>query len=219
MKQVMNKKKKSAKHSIVVCVSGRGRSLENLLLRASQHSYEVVGVVSSHKECGGVSLAEKHKLAVFVGEFPKHAECSKKPPQKASQGEKKLAAFLSECGTELVVLAGFVRPFPVSVLGKLQALNIHPSLLPRFGGPGYWGSRVHKAVLESGDLVSGASCHLVTEEYDLGEILSQVVVSVEEEDTAEELSERIFHWEKQLLPHSIDLYFQRRASKKEGGEF
>ena len=112
---------------------------------------------------------------------------------------------LATADAGLVVLAGFLKrvPAPVVEAWRGRMINIHPALLPRHGGPGMYGARVHRAVLESGDRVSGATVHLVTEEYDRGPVLGQETVPVMPDDTAESLAARVLDVEHRLLPAAV----------------
>ena len=105
----------------------------------------------------------------------------------------------------LVVLAGFLKRVPAAVVDAWRGriINIHPALLPRHGGPGMYGGRVHRAVLESGDSTTGATVHLVTEEYDRGPVLGQEAVPVLPGDTAETLASRVLAVEHRLLPAAV----------------
>jgi phosphoribosylglycinamide formyltransferase 1 len=112
---------------------------------------------------------------------------------------------LAAAAVDLVVLAGFLKrvPAPVVEAWRDRMINIHPALLPRHGGPGMYGVRVHQAVLDSGDAVSGATVHLVSEEYDRGPVLGQAVVPVLPGDTAESLAARVLAVEHRLLPAAV----------------
>ncbi len=105
----------------------------------------------------------------------------------------------------LVVLAGYLKRVPEAVVRAWRGriINIHPALLPRHGGPGMYGRRVHQAVLDSGEAESGATVHLVTEEYDQGPVLGQATVPVLPGDTAEELAARVLAAEHRLLPAAV----------------
>ena len=109
---------------------------------------------------------------------------------------------LAAANVGLVVLAGFLKrvPGPVVEAWEGRMINIHPALLPRHGGAGMYGGRVHQAVLESGDRVSGATVHLVTEEYDQGPVLGQALVAVLPGDTVDILAARVLEAEHRLLP-------------------
>ncbi|MGH7699419.1 MAG: formyltransferase family protein, partial [Gemmatimonadales bacterium] len=105
-------------------------------------------------------------------------------------------------GMDLVVLAGYLKlvPAPVVAHFRYRLINIHPALLPAFGGPGMYGRRVHEAVLKSGAAVSGATVHYVDEQYDRGPIIAQWPVPVRPDDTAETLAARVLELEHRLLP-------------------
>jgi phosphoribosylglycinamide formyltransferase-1 len=114
--------------------------------------------------------------------------------------DRKLAETLSEAGADWVLLAGYLRklgPLTLAIF-RNRILNIHPSLLPKFGGQGMYGRRVHEAVIASGDSESGASVHLVDDEYDHGAVLAQVRVPVMPDDTAEILERRVMVAEPKL---------------------
>lgn len=122
------------------------------------------------------------------------------------QRDRQLAGKLSEWDPDLVVLAGYLRKIPDQIVKKFdqKIINIHPSLLPKYGGKGFYGSRVHAAVLESGDRESGCTVHFVNEHYDQGSIIRQVRVPVKPNDTVESLSKRVLEKEHQLLPAVIN---------------
>ncbi len=108
-----------------------------------------------------------------------------------------------EAGVELVVMAGFLKHvlIPEDFVGRV--INIHPSLLPSFGGPGMYGQRVHQAVLDRGVKISGCTVHYVDNEYDNGPIILQRSCVVKDDDTAETLAARVFEQECQALPDAI----------------
>jgi phosphoribosylglycinamide formyltransferase 1 len=112
---------------------------------------------------------------------------------------------LEDAAAGMVVLAGFLKKVPVAVVEAWQGriINIHPALLPRHGGPGMYGRRVHQAVLDSADAQSGATVHLVTEEYDRGPVLGQASVPVLPGDTADTLAARVLAVEHRLLPAAV----------------
>lgn len=117
-----------------------------------------------------------------------------------------MAATLAGYAVDLVVLAGYMKRLGPGVLARWQGriVNVHPSLLPRFGGKGMYGERVHAAVLAAGETVTGATIHHLTEEYDQGPIIAQVAVPVEPGDTAATLAARV-------LPHEHALYVDTLA--------
>lgn len=197
---------KKSHEPIIVAVSGQGRLLSHLLDVEHNYNYQVVGVVASSKECGGYQVAKSRGLPVYAGQFPKAGEVSN------SQLATEVAKFTKSLTPRLTVLAGFLRPFPH--LSDPMAINIHPALLPKFSGLGLYGTRVHQAVIQSQDRVSGATCHWVSEEYDAGQILSQVVVPRFPSDTPSSLAQRVFLSERSLLPQSIELALSHLASSQ-----
>jgi len=106
---------------------------------------------------------------------------------------------------DLVVLAGYLKLLPARVVARFpqRAINIHPALLPAFGGPGMYGRRVHEAVLASGATVSGATVHFVDERFDRGPIIAQRTVPVLPDDTADTLAQRVLAVEHELLPQVV----------------
>ena len=118
-----------------------------------------------------------------------------------------IASAFEEHGVELVVLAGYMKKLGPRTLYRYRGriLNIHPALLPRYGGEGMYGSRVHQAVLESGDAASGVTVHLVDEEYDHGPIVAQREVPVLVDDTPESLASRVLEQEHALYPETLQM--------------
>ena len=112
---------------------------------------------------------------------------------------------LADHGVELVVLAGYMRKLGPRVLGRYRGrvLNVHPALLPAYGGHGMYGERVHAAVLAAGERVTGVTVHLVDEEYDQGPIVAQAEVPVLEGDTVESLRLRVLRREHELYPETL----------------
>jgi phosphoribosylglycinamide formyltransferase-1 len=117
-----------------------------------------------------------------------------------------MLALLDEHDAEIVVLAGYLKLVPPVVVRRFRGrmLNVHPALLPAFGGPGMYGRRVHQAVLDAGARVSGATVHFVDEHYDRGAIVAQWPVPVFEEDTAHDLARRVLDVEHALLPRVVN---------------
>ena len=115
---------------------------------------------------------------------------------------------LTEENIDLVVLAGYMKKLAPRVLDAYRdrIINVHPSLLPHHGGPGFYGSRVHKAVIEAGDSETGATVHLVNSEYDMGKTLMQEKITVEVDDTPESLAERLHPIEHKLLIEVIQQF-------------
>ena len=122
-----------------------------------------------------------------------------------------ICSTLTEVGADLVVLAGYMKKLGPLVLSTFEnrIINVHPSLLPRHGGQGFYGMRVHEAVLAAGEKETGATVHLVTAEYDRGDILRQASIAVSTCDTAETLAARVHELEHHLLLETIDYYSRK----------
>jgi len=179
--------------NIAVAISGGGRSLANLLEheRTGKAKYRITCVITSKSDCKGVSIAEEAGLPVFFHRFPLQHD-----PELNLQ----LESFLIKHQATWIVLAGFLRPIPVLPMWASKIVNIHPALLPKFGGKGMYGHNVHRAVLTNKEKTSGATVHFVNEKYDEGAIIAQVIVEVKKEDTIETLAERVFAGECKLYP-------------------
>ena len=182
---------------LVVLLSGSGRTLENLLDRiaAGRLTASVERVVSSRGDVRGVRLAEQAGIPVTV-----------LPPAGRPLADWSDAIFTAcrEANPDLVVMAGFLHlvAIPADFVGRV--INIHPALLPAFGGKGFHGMHVHRAVIARGCTVSGCTVHLVDNEYDHGRILLQKTVPVLRDDTAESLAARVFAVECETLPEAIN---------------
>ena len=181
---------------LAVLLSGSGRTLENLLewIAAGRLAATVEIVVSSRAEVRGVQIAERAGVAVRV-----------LPPvgQEIAAWSEELFAACRQAGAELVVMAGFLHlvRIPRDFVGRV--INIHPSLLPAFGGQGFHGMHVHRAVLDRGCTVSGCTVHLVDDEYDHGRVVLQKTVPVLPDDSPESLAARVFAAECETLPEAI----------------
>jgi formyltetrahydrofolate-dependent phosphoribosylglycinamide formyltransferase len=177
---------------VAVCVSGRGSNLAALLdALPPGAAARVALVISNRPDAGGLEIARRAGVATAVLADP------------ADPAE--WLGLLRSHGIELVVLAGFLKRVPGAVVQAFRdrILNVHPALLPDHGGPGMYGLRVHRAVLARGDRESGATVHVVTEEYDAGPILAQERVPVLPDDTPDTLAARVLEVEHRLLPAAV----------------
>ncbi|MAV54757.1 MAG: phosphoribosylglycinamide formyltransferase [Phycisphaerae bacterium] len=173
--------------NVAVFASGRGRTLQNLLEHITQKSLSIeVKALVTHRPCAAIEVAKSNNIPVHIIDEADSKACHD---------------LLQELKADLAVLAGWIKPFPVPA--PISAINIHPSLLPKFGGPGMYGKHVHAAVIASGETRSGCTIHLVTEKYDEGPILSQMEVQVHPGDSAEILANRVFNAECRLLPETL----------------
>lgn len=172
-----------------VLASGGGTNLQALLDACREDAPARVAVVISNKpDAGALDRARRAGVSTEVLRNP-------------ADGTE-LIGYLEKHGVELVVLAGYLKLIPGEVVAAYagRMVNIHPALLPSFGGKGMYGARVHHAVLAAGATLSGPTVHLVTGEYDRGPIVAQWPVPVRTDDTAETLAARVLAVEHQLLP-------------------
>jgi len=156
-------------------------------------------LVTDRDGIGALDRAQAHSVPTAVIPPRNHAD-------EDAFGEALLAALRAHA-VDAIVLAGYLRKIPPPVVGayRHRILNVHPSLLPAFGGTGMYGRRVHEAVLAHGCRVSGATVHLVDEQFDTGPIVLQRCVPVEPGDTPETLAARVLAAEHQILPEAVGL--------------
>jgi formyltetrahydrofolate-dependent phosphoribosylglycinamide formyltransferase len=190
--------------NLAVLLSGSGRSLENLqrAIAAGHLSARIAVVISSKSEAYGLERARQYHLdAVAV---PRQAY------QDVAAFNAAINTVLARYAIDLVVLAGFLSLYqpPPTLAGKV--MNIHPALLPAFGGKGLYGDRVHQAVLAAGVKISGCTVHFADEQYDHGPIILQHAVPVMDDDTVASLAARVFAAECVLYPQAIQLFAEDR---------
>jgi phosphoribosylglycinamide formyltransferase-1 len=154
---------------------------------------EIVLLISNNSRSPALALAEAHGLRAL--------HLSSRTHSTAPALDAAMSAALREAGADWVLLAGYMKRLGPHTLKayRNRILNTHPALLPKFGGEGFYGRRVHEAVLEAGETESGATVHLVEDDYDSGPILSQVRVPVRAEDSVEALEERVKAAERKLV--------------------
>lgn len=187
-----------------VLLSGSGRTLVNFVehIAAGTLHAEITIVIGSRAGLSGLQRAADAKLMNFVADrrdFP--------TPQAFSQ---QVFSLLDDAGVDLVVLAGWLCLLVVPPRYTGRIMNIHPALLPSFGGKGMFGQKVHQAVLDYGCKVSGCTVHFADDTYDTGPIILQRTCPVLDDDTAESLAARVFEEEKTAYPQAIMLYAQNR---------
>ncbi len=193
--------------SICVFISGRGSNLRALLeaIDARRVDGRVVLVISDKADAGGLALARERgipALHLVEGQFASPEACA-----------SRLLELLEEHQAGFIVLAGYLKKVYREVVERFRhrIINIHPALLPSFGGKGLYGRRVHEAVLEYGCKISGATVHLVDADYDTGAPVLQRCVPVLEGDTPESLAARVLETEHELLPAAVQLFAQGRV--------
>lgn len=184
----------TARVPTAVFASGGGTNLQALLDQEEREdAYRVVLVVSDREGAGALGRARRsgrEARVVPVG------------GREADEVSAEMLALLEEHGVRMILLAGYLRRIPDGVVAAFEGrmLNVHPALLPSFGGKGMYGARVHEAVVESGARVSGPTVHFVDEVYDRGRIFAQWPVPVLPADTPATLAERVLGVEHVLYP-------------------
>lgn len=207
------------KSKVAVLVSGGGTNLQTLIDYEAEHKvdcpYEIVVVISDHKDAFALERAQKAGIPTAV--TSPFSVMGKDVAQNATRDEKRLAvsnAMLDHCqkfGAQIIVEAGCLTVLSGDILKKYanRIINLHPALLPKFGGVGMWGHHVHEAVLAAGETESGCTVHLVNEVCDGGEILLQKKVPVLPDDTPETLYARIAPKEHEALLEGLLLICNR----------
>lgn len=186
-----------------VLLSGGGRTLANLLRHIGEGRLGAqVAVVVASRPCKGVEIAAEAKIPVHV--------VARKEIADDREYAGRITALLDAAAVDLVVMAGFLSLWPIPPAYEDRVINIHPALLPSFGGKGMFGHHVHEAVLRQGCKISGCTVHFVTNEYDQGPIILQRCAPVLEGDTPDDLAARVFEQECIALPEAIRLYAQGR---------
>jgi phosphoribosylglycinamide formyltransferase 1 len=184
--------------NVAIFASGEGTNAENLFRRfANDSRIRIKLVITNRDNAGVIARAEQYKKNVQI--------VSREALENYSA---QLIEFLRMEKIDLIVLAGFLLKIPSAFVkafpGKI--INIHPSLLPKYGGKGMYGMNVHKAVIENKETESGVTIHVVDEEYDKGDIILQAKCRVDDQETPESLSEKIRQLEFEYLPKAVERF-------------
>lgn len=184
---------------MVVLVSGGGSTLQNFIDRRNEGRFPVAitGVISSRADAFAVERSRRADLPVTVVDRSSY-------PNRSAFGEAVWASVRSY-STDLVCLAGWLHLLPIPDDFRGKVMNIHPSLLPAFGGKGMYGRHVHEAVLAYGAKVSGCTVHFADDSYDTGPIIVQKCVPVKPGDDPDTLAARVFEAECEAYPEAIEL--------------
>lgn len=184
---------------IGILASGGGTVLQAIIdaSQGARPELEPCLVVSNNSGSGALERAARHDIP--------YRHLSGKTHPEAEALDRAIADALSDARVELVFLAGYMKKLGPVTLSRFERriLNTHPSLLPKFGGKGMYGDRVHQAVLDAGETRSGVSVHLVDTEYDTGAVVAQAEVEVVPDDTLETLSERVRARERRLVVETL----------------
>ena len=197
---------------LAVLASGGGSNLQALINRFNRTDYpdsplRVALVISDRADAGALQRARAAGIEAV------HIEMSGRPADLVT---RELLAALESADIDLIALAGFLRLVPAAIVRRFpnRIVNIHPALLPQFGGKGMYGANVHRAVLDSGAKVSGPTVHYVNEQYDEGDIIEQREVAVLPDDTPETLAARVLETEHQLYPDVLEQLARRMAGEE-----
>jgi len=184
---------------IAVFISGGGSNLQALIdaTKCGILAAQIAWVVSSRKDAYGLVRARNEGIETFVYKPKKYAS--------ADEADRDLISRLRDRRIDYIALAGYLRLVPSAVVKayRRRIVNIHPAMLPKYGGKGMYGHFVHEAVLASGDKESGPTIHLVDEEYDRGKILEHARVPILPNDTTESLATRVLEQEHKLYPRVL----------------
>ncbi len=192
---------------LAICASGRGTNFEAILeaIRSGRLDAHVEMVISNNLNAGVMDVARRSGIpTLHVNE--QHYSCTE-------EFSHRWLVELSQRSVNFIALAGYLKKVPLGVVHAFRnrILNIHPALLPAFGGPGMYGHHVHEAVLARGCKVSGATVHIVDEEYDNGPIVMQRCVEVLDDDTPETLAARVLKVEHKIYPEALQLFANNRV--------
>ena len=187
---------------IAIFASGKGSNFREIYNQIQKGNIpaKIVLVVSNNPQCGAIIFASEQGLKNFIVNDTRFPNLDTR--------DKLLLQAILKAEVELICLAGYMRLLPKRIVKeyKDRILNIHPALLPQFGGKGFYGMKVHEAVIEAGAAESGVTVHLVDEEYDHGKIIARKKVKVRSGDTAKTLAKRVLKVEHDLYPKVVKAF-------------
>ncbi len=185
------------KLKLAVFASHGGTDLQSIIDATGQPDYpaEIAVMISNNKKAFAVERAQKAGIPTIIWQ------------QKNFDDDDSYADFmlaiLRKYGVELICLAGYMKLLPVKIVRAFKIINVHPALLPKYGGRGMYGLHVHEAVIAAGDSMTGVTVHQANEIYDNGKILAQTEVEVLPSDTPEILQKRVLEVEHKIYPQTI----------------
>ncbi len=189
-------------YKIAVFVSGRGSNLKAILSTIPE-SIKVASVISDKLDCFAFDIADHYEISKYT--------VSDKSKSGYLHYEELLNVF-SDLEIDLIVLAGFLKKIPDCLIDQYEGkiINIHPALLPSFGGKGMYGMNVHRAVFDRSCQVSGATIHFVNKVYDNGKIIAQETVDISDVHSPEDISARVLEIEHKILPEVIQKFAENK---------
>ena len=191
---------------IAVFASGRGSNYEAIQkeIDLGRINGQVVCILSDHANPPIFEKAKSRKIPTYF--------INRKQFKNGDDYVSNLLKIIDNHKTDFIILAGYLQLIPAPLVNayKYRMINIHPALLPNFGGRGFYGMNVHRAVVESGVNVTGITIHFVDEHYDKGNVILQKVVKVESGDTPEKVSQNVLKLEHKYLPEIVKLLCEDR---------
>lgn len=179
---------------LVIFASGAGSNAENIIRHFAENtSVEVAAVLSNKADAGVLQKAERYGVARIVF-------------TKAELNDGTVLSAINQIKPDLIVLAGFLLQFPEAIISQYpnQIINIHPALLPKFGGKGMYGMHVHRAVRDNNESETGITIHYVDAHYDQGDVIFQQSVALDGSETCEEIAAKVQHLEQIHFPKIIE---------------
>ena len=190
---------------MAVFASGSGSNFINLFNKITNNnlSGKIVLLVSNNPNSGAVKFAKNSDISVkIINKFRYKNKTTINKEYKSSLKENKI---------DLILLAGFMKKIPVDLIKiyRNKILNIHPSLLPKYGGKGFYGMNVHNAVFNSNEKFSGATVHFVNKEYDRGPILIQKKVEIQSCKGPNEIAKKVLKIEHEIFPKAVQIFLNK----------
>lgn len=194
---------------IAVLISGGGTTLRNLIekVKAGELPVSIVLVISSNPEAGGLRYAQEAGIPTLIVDWNQYSD-----PNAFSEV---IFKHCRDARVDLVVMGGFLKKLVIPTDFENRVVNIHPALIPAFCGQGFYGLKVHQAVLDYGAKITGCTVHFADNIYDHGPIILQRTVPVLDDDTPETLAQRVFAEECRAYPEAIRLIAEGRVQVKD----
>ena len=197
------------KKKIVIFASGTGSNFVSIYshIQKGEINGEIALLISNNQNCGAVDFAKKNNICTAI--------VDKDVINNNIEYQDFLLSKILSVNADLIVLAGYLKIIPKEVILRYdnKILNVHPSLLPKFGGKGYYGMKVHQAVIESEESFTGATVHFVNAKYDEGPIVLQKKIEVFNDD-AISISKKVLKIEHEILPYTVKAFCDNRISWK-----
>ena len=196
--------KSDNRKDIVVFASGSGTNFMNIHRNVKHGIIKLL--ISNNSKCGAIIYAKKNSIPFkIINDF--------RYPLRDDK-DKEYESTLGDIEPDLILLAGFMKKIPEKIVSlyRYKIMNIHPSLLPKFGGEGFYGIKVHEAVISSREKTTGATVHFVNEYYDQGSIILQSIINVDKNDTVDSISKKVLEIEYRIYLKAVNLFCNNKIS-------